>query len=86
MRFGKKPIKSTYLIDEADFIACHKQAYVYQYKVLEGLKPGGTFLLNCNWTPEELAEKLPAEMKQYLAKNNISFYIINAVDIAAKLV
>jgi pyruvate-ferredoxin/flavodoxin oxidoreductase len=85
LRFGKKPIKSTYLIDEADFIACHKQAYVYQYKVLEGLKPGGTFLLNCNWTPEELAEKLPAEMKQYLAKNNISFYIINAVDIAAEI-
>ncbi len=85
LRFGKKPIKSTYLIDEADFIACHKQAYVYQYKVLEGLKPGGTFLLNCNWIPEELAEKLPAEMKQYLAKNNISFYIINAVDIAAEI-
>jgi pyruvate-ferredoxin/flavodoxin oxidoreductase len=85
LRFGKKPIKSTYLIDEADFIACHKQAYVNQYKVLEGLKKGGTFLLNCTWKPEELEEKLPAEMKKYLAENDIDFYIIDAVDIGAKI-
>ncbi|QNB47910.1 pyruvate:ferredoxin (flavodoxin) oxidoreductase [Thermanaerosceptrum fracticalcis] len=85
LRFGKKPIKSTYLIDEADFIACHKQSYVNQYQVLEGLREGGTFLLNCNWKPEELSEKLPADMKKYLAENKINFYIIDAVDIAAKL-
>ncbi|MGI6144710.1 MAG: pyruvate:ferredoxin (flavodoxin) oxidoreductase [Peptococcia bacterium] len=85
LRFGKKPIKSTYLIDEADFIACHKSAYVNQYDLLEGLKKGGTFLLNCNWKPEELGEKLPANMKRYIAENGINFYIIDAVDIAAKI-
>jgi len=85
LRFGKKPIKSTYLIDEADFIACHKQAYVNQYQILEGLKPGGTFLLNCNWSPAELSEKLPAEMKKYLAANKIDFYIIDAVEIAGRV-
>ncbi|HHY06604.1 MAG TPA: pyruvate:ferredoxin (flavodoxin) oxidoreductase [Clostridia bacterium] len=85
LRFGAKPIKSTYLIDEADFIACHKQAYVNQYKVLEGLKQGGTFLLNCTWQPEELEEKLPAEMKKYLAEKDIAFYIIDAIDIATKI-
>ena len=85
LRFGHKPIKSTYLIDEADFIACHKQAYVNQYDLLEGLKKGGTFLLNCTWKLEELEEKLPAEMKRYIAENNINFYVIDAVDIAAKI-
>ncbi len=83
LRFGKKPIRSTYLINEADFIACHKPSYVNQYEVLEGLKPGSSFLLNCTWSPEELEEKLPASMKKYIAQNNIDFYIINAVDIAA---
>jgi len=63
LRFGKKPIKSTYLIDEADFIACHNQSYVDKYDVLEGLRDNGTFLLNCIWKPEELDEKLPAKMK-----------------------
>ncbi|TCW42261.1 pyruvate-ferredoxin/flavodoxin oxidoreductase [Thermohydrogenium kirishiense] len=85
LRFGKKPIRSTYLINNADFVACHKQAYVYNYDVLAGLKKGGTFLLNCTWKPEELDEKLPASMKRYIAKNNIKFYIINAVDIAKEL-
>ncbi|WP_028308901.1 pyruvate:ferredoxin (flavodoxin) oxidoreductase [Desulfitibacter alkalitolerans] len=85
LRFGRKPIRSTYLIDEADFIACHKQAYVDQYEILEGLKEGGTFLLNCLWTPEELDDKLPAKMKKYIADNNIDFYIINAVDIAGEI-
>ncbi|HHW01423.1 MAG TPA: pyruvate:ferredoxin (flavodoxin) oxidoreductase [Thermoanaerobacterales bacterium] len=85
LRFGKKPIKSTYLIDKADFIACHKQSYIGQYDVLSGLKDGGTFLLNTQWSPEELEEKLPASVKRYLAKHNINFYIINAVDIAQKL-
>lgn len=85
LRFGKKPIKSTYLIDEADFIACHKQSYIDQFQLLEGLKPGGTFLLNCNWQPEELENSLPCEMKKYLADNKIDFYIIDAVKIAGDL-
>ena len=85
LRFGKKPIKSTYLLDEADYIACHKPSYIYQYDVLEGLKKGGTFLLNCVWSPDELEEKLPANVKRYLAENEINFYIINAVDVAVKV-
>ncbi|MDX9873056.1 MAG: pyruvate:ferredoxin (flavodoxin) oxidoreductase [Clostridia bacterium] len=85
LRFGKKPIKSTYLIDEADFIACHKQSYIDQFKLLEGLKPGGIFLLNCNWQLGELSEKLPAEIKKYLADNQIHFYIIDAVKIATEV-
>jgi len=85
LRFGKKPIKSTYLLDEADYIACHKPAYIHQYDVLEGLKKGGTFLLNCVWSPEELDEKLPANVKKYIAENDINFYTINAVDVAVKV-
>ncbi len=85
LRFGKKPIKSTYLLDEADYIACHKPSYIYQYDILEGLKKGGTFLLNCVWSPEELEEKLPASMKRFIAENEIKFYIINAVDIASSI-
>lgn len=85
LRFGKKPIKSTYLIDEADFIACHKQSYIDQFKLLEGLKSGGTFLLNCNWQPDELAANLPAEIKKYLADNKINFYTIDAVKIAQEV-
>ncbi len=85
LRFGKKPIKSTYLLDEADYIACHKPAYLTQYDVLEGLKKGGTFLLNCVWTPEELEEHLPANVKKYIAENEIEFYTINAVDVAVKV-
>ncbi|MBE7009953.1 MAG: pyruvate:ferredoxin (flavodoxin) oxidoreductase [Ruminococcaceae bacterium] len=85
LRFGHKPIKSTYLLDEADYIACHKPSYVYQYDVLEGLKKGGTFLLNCVWSPEELEEKLPGSMKRYLAENDIQFYTINAVKIASEI-
>ncbi|HHX49818.1 MAG TPA: pyruvate:ferredoxin (flavodoxin) oxidoreductase, partial [Clostridia bacterium] len=85
LRFGKKPIKSTYLIDQADFIACHQEAYLYNYNVLEGLKEGGTFLLNCTWSPEELAERLPASVKRYLASRKINFYIINGIDIASEI-
>ncbi|MDF2548670.1 MAG: pyruvate:ferredoxin (flavodoxin) oxidoreductase [Anaerosolibacter sp.] len=85
LRFGKKPIKSTYLIDEADFISCSNQAYVNQYDLLKGLKDGGTFLLNCKWTPAELEEKLPVSMKKYIAEKNISFYTINATDIADEI-
>ncbi|WP_371369926.1 Pyruvate:ferredoxin oxidoreductase [Sporomusa rhizae] len=85
LRFGKKPIKSPYLINKADFIACHNQSYVYNYNVLEGLKPGGSFLLNCQWSVAELDQNLPAVMKRYLAGNNIQMYIIDAVKIAQEI-
>lgn len=85
LRFGKQVIKSPYLINKADFIACHNQSYVDKYNVLDGLKPGGNFLLNCIWTEDELDSKLPAAMKRYLAKNKINFYTIDAVGIAQKL-
>jgi len=85
LRFGHKPIKSTYLLDETDYIACHKPSYIYQYDILEGLKQGGTFLLNCGWSPKELEEKLPGSMKRYIAENNIDFYTINAVKIASEI-
>jgi len=85
LRFGPTPIKSTYLIDTADYIACHHPAYVDKYDVLEGLRDGGTFLLNCQWTEEELEEKLPAHMKRYLAEHKINFYIINAIDLAREI-
>ena len=85
LRFGKNKIQSTYLINEADFVACHNQAYVHQYDVLKGLKKGGTFLLNCIWSDEELNEHLPAAMKQYIAKNDIKFYTLNATKIAREI-
>ncbi|MGL5244258.1 MAG: pyruvate:ferredoxin (flavodoxin) oxidoreductase [Sarcina sp.] len=85
LRFGKKPIKSPYLINKADFVACHNQSYVYKYFVLEGLKKNGKFLLNTIWTPEELDEKLPASYKKFIAENNIEFYTLNAVKIAQEV-
>ncbi|WP_066676983.1 pyruvate:ferredoxin (flavodoxin) oxidoreductase [Clostridium septicum] len=85
LRFGKQPIKSPYLIDKADFVACHNQAYVYKYNVLEGLKKNGKFLFNTIWTPEEVNEKLPASMKRFIAENNIEFYTLNAVKIAQEI-
>ena len=85
LRFGKNKIQSTYLIKEADFVACHNQAYVNQYDILKGLKKGGTFVLNCIWNDDELDEKLPAAMKKYIAENNISFYTIDATDLAEKI-
>ncbi len=85
LRFGKDPIKSTYLIEEAEFVACHHQAYIKEYDVLEGLKPGGTFVLNCIWTPEELNENLPGKVKRYLAQNKINFYTINATNIGREI-
>ncbi|SDE52087.1 pyruvate:ferredoxin (flavodoxin) oxidoreductase [Sporomusa acidovorans] len=85
LRFGKKPIKSPYLINKANFVACHNQSYVYKYNVLDGLKPGGVFLLNCIWNEKELDEKLPAAMKQFIAKNNIQFYTVDAVGIAQEI-
>jgi pyruvate-ferredoxin/flavodoxin oxidoreductase len=85
LRFGKDRIRSTYLIDEADFVACHNQAYVYQYDMLKVLKKGGTFLLNCLWSPEELDRKLPAAMKRYIAEKNIRLYTIDATSIAEEV-
>ncbi|MDR5587263.1 MULTISPECIES: pyruvate:ferredoxin (flavodoxin) oxidoreductase [Clostridium] len=82
LRFGKEPIKSRYLIDKADFIACHNQSYVYKYNVLKGLKKNSRFLLNTIWNKEELEEKLPASMKKFIAENDIEFYTINAIKIA----
>ncbi len=85
LRFGHTPIKSTYLIDEADFIACHNQGYVDKYDLVKGLKKGGTFLLNCIWSPEELDSKLPASLKKYIADNDIKFYTLNATKIASDI-
>ncbi|MSR90892.1 pyruvate:ferredoxin (flavodoxin) oxidoreductase [Inconstantimicrobium porci] len=85
LRFGNSPIREPYLIDKADFIACHNQAYVYKYYVLDGLKKNGSFLLNTIWSEEELEQKLPAHMKRYIAENNIKFYTINAVKIAQEI-
>ncbi|MCD6435509.1 MAG: pyruvate:ferredoxin (flavodoxin) oxidoreductase [Clostridiales bacterium] len=85
LRFGKNPIKSTYLIDEADYVACHNQAYVNQYDVLSGLKKEGIFVLNCKWNKEELENHLPSSMKKYIAENKIQFYTLNATDLAAEI-
>ena len=85
LRFGKKPIKSTYLIVNSDFVSCSTQAYVHQYDLLKGLKKGGTFLLNTVWEPNELDEKLPASLKKYIADNDINFYTINATKIAEEI-
>lgn len=85
LRFGDTPIRSTYLLDEADYIACHKQSYVHQYDVIKGLKKGGVFVLNTIWTPEELDANLPASLKRYIAKNEIKFYILDAVNIAKEI-
>ena len=85
LRFGDTPIRSTYLVDKADFISCSQQSYVTKYNLLAGLKPKGTFLLNTMWTGEELDRNLPVEMKRYLKDNDIAFYTINAVDVAKEL-
>ncbi len=85
LRFGDAPIRSTYLIDEADYIACHNQSYVNQYDLLKGLKKGGAFMLNTIWTPEELDEHLPSKMKKFIAENDIAFYTVNATKIASEI-
>ena len=82
LRFGHNPIQSTYLIDTADYIACHKSNYVDIYDVLEGIKDGGTFVLNSHWSPEEMEAKLPAEMRRTIAAKKLKFYNINAEAIA----
>ena len=85
LRFGTVPIMAPYLINAADFVAVHNQSYVYNYDVLTGLKKGGTFLLNCTWTAEELDANLPGQLKRYIAENDIKFYIIDAVKIAQEI-
>ncbi len=86
LRFGDNPIKSPYYITKADFVACHNPSYIKKgYKIVNDVKPGGTFLLNCQWTPEELENHLPAEVKAYIAKNDIKFYTVNAIDKAREI-
>ena len=85
LRFGKKPIQSPYLVDSADFVACHNQSYVTRYDLVSSLKPGKSFLLNCAWSEDELAEMLPVQMKQQLAKKHIKFYTIDATKLAAEV-
>ena len=86
LRFGKQPIKSPYLINQANYIGCHNQSYVHTYDVLAGIKDGGTFLLNTKWdTMEALEANLPASMKRYIAEHNINFYTLNAVKLAQEI-
>ncbi len=86
LRFGDKPIKSPYYINKADFVACHNPSYVLKgYKMVQDVKPGGVFLINCQWSAEELDKHLNAETKQYIAKNNVQLYTVNAIDLAASI-
>jgi pyruvate-ferredoxin/flavodoxin oxidoreductase len=85
LRFGNSKITSTYLIDKADFVACHKASYVRQYDMVSDVKPGGTFLLNCSWNAQELEEHLPGQVKRYIAENNIKFYTIDGVKIGKEI-
>jgi pyruvate-ferredoxin/flavodoxin oxidoreductase len=85
LRFGDKPIIGSYVIKKGDFIACHNPSYITRYDIVQDIKPGGIFLLNCPWEGKELEEKLPGRVKKYLAENNIKFYIINATKIAAEI-
>ena len=85
LRFGHKPIKSTYYISKADFVACHKPSYVNEYDMVQDVKPGGSFLLNCQWSDEELDKHLPAKMKKYIAENNINFYTIDGVKLGKEI-
>ncbi|HEX3022616.1 MAG TPA: pyruvate:ferredoxin (flavodoxin) oxidoreductase, partial [Lachnospiraceae bacterium] len=85
LRFGKDPIKATYLINKANFVACHCPAYVRKYNMVQDLKDGGTFLLNCSWTPEEIEQHLPGQVKRYIAKHNIKFYTIDGIKIGKEV-
>jgi len=86
LRFGDKPIKSPYYINKADFVACHNPSYVIKgYKMVNDVKPGGVFLINCQWSAEELDKHMPAEAKRYIANNNVQLYTVNAIDIAAEI-
>ncbi|WP_200899981.1 pyruvate:ferredoxin (flavodoxin) oxidoreductase [Clostridium cylindrosporum] len=85
LRFGSRQIKAPYLIVNADFIACHQPSYIYKYDLLEGIKEGGTFLLNCPWSLDKLERKLNNKIKRELARKKVNFYVINAADIAEKV-
>ncbi|MBQ0163311.1 MAG: pyruvate:ferredoxin (flavodoxin) oxidoreductase [Treponema sp.] len=86
LRFGNKPIKSPYYINQADFVACHNQSYILKgYKMVQDVKKGGTFLINCQWDDAELDKNLPAEAKRYIAENNITVYTIDAVKLATEV-
>ena len=85
LRFGDEPIKSTYYVKQADFVACHNSAYLYKYEMVQDVKPGGFFLLNCVWNDEELEEKLPGQVKRYIAQNNVQFYTCDAVSLAKEI-
>ena len=86
LRFGDKPIKSSYYINKADFVACHVPAYIVKaFPMVRDVKPGGTFLINCQWNDEELNKHMPAVAKRYIAKNNIQVYTINAIDLAKEI-
>ena len=85
LRFGKSPIKSTYLINKASFVACHNPAYINKYEMVQDIVPGGSFLLNCGWNNEEIEKHLPGQVKRYIAQNNIHFYTIDGVSIAKEL-
>ena len=86
LRFGDKPIKSSYYINKADFVACHVPSYITKgFPIVRDVKPGGTFLINCQWSGEELGHHLDAASKRYIAKNNIQVYTIDAIDLAAKI-
>lgn len=85
LRFGKSPIKSTYFVSKADFVACHNPSYIDKYDMVQEVKAGGTFLLNCPWKGAELEERLPGQVKRTIAKNKINFYTIDGVDIAREI-
>jgi pyruvate-ferredoxin/flavodoxin oxidoreductase len=85
LRFGPKPIRSPYLVYDADYIACHNPSFVHHFDLLKGLKKKGTFVLNCQWSRQELEDKLPASMKRFIAEKEIDFYIINAIHIAREV-
>ena len=81
LRFGKSPIKSTYLIKKANFVACHNPSYIDKYNMVQELVDGGTFLLNCPWDAEGLEKHLPGQVKAFIANHNIKFYVIDGVKI-----
>lgn len=85
LRFGNAKITSTYLINKADFVACHKASYIRQYDMVQDVKPGGVFLLNCSWNQDELEAHLPGQVKRYIAENNIQFYTIDGVKIGKEI-
>jgi len=85
LRFGKAPIKATYLIDKADFVACHTPSYMTRYNMIQDIKDGGTFLLNCSWSPEEVADHIPGQAKRYMVEHNVKFYTIDGIKLGKEI-